>query len=163
MEADSAGTSRYPLTVPLEPAQQAALTERWNQLLPMQHLGARADFSDPEAVRVVVDPVRDFHRGGLGTSAVNGAVIAGLCDAAVGMVGHVHSRGRWGGTAQLNVMFLRPVVGNRVTAVGRLARAGANLIFVAVEVEDEHGVVCARCDGILAVSPLPASEADIAL
>ncbi len=164
MEADHPEDApRYPLTVPLEPAQRTALTERWNQLLPMRHLGARGDFSDPEAVRVFIDPVQDFHRGGLGTSAVNGAVIAGLCDAAVGMVGHVHTQGRRGGTVQLNVVFLRPVMGNRVTAIGRLIRAGANLIFVAVEVEDERGVVCARCDGILAISPRPAREAEVAL
>jgi uncharacterized protein (TIGR00369 family) len=164
MEADRPeAVPRYPLTVPLEPAQRAELTERWNRLLPMRHLGARGDFSDPEAVRVIVDPIQEFHRGGLGTSAVNGAVIAGLCDAAVGMVGHVHTQGRRGGTAQLNVMFIRPVMGNRVTAVGRLTRAGANLIFVAVEVEDERGVVCARCDGILAVSPRPAAGTDVAL
>ena len=154
---------RYPLTVPLEAAQRATLTDRWNQLLPMRHLGARGDFTDPEAVRVTIDPVQEFHRGGLGTAAVNGAVIAGLCDAAVGMVGHVHTQGRRGGTAQLNVMFLRPVMGDRVTAVGRLTRAGANLIFVAVEVEDQRGVVCARCDGILAVSQRAATGQDVAL
>lgn len=163
MEADRSDIPRYPLTVPLAPEQRAALTQRWNQFVPLQHLGARADFADPEAVRLVIDPVEEFHRGGLGTSAVNGAVIASLCDAAVGMVGHVHAQGRRGGTAQLNVSFLRPVMGNRVTAVGRLTRGGANLIFVAVEVEDEDGVVCARCDGILAISQHRGSDADVVL
>ena len=148
-----------PLTVPLPPEERAALTERWNQLAPMRHLGARGDFNDPAAVRITIDPLSDFHRGGLGTEAVNGAVIAGLCDAAIGMVGHLHTRGRRAGTAQLNIMFIRPVQGSRVTAIGRLIRAGTNLVFVEVNVEDEAGKLCARCDGIVATAGHgPASE-----
>ena len=140
------------MTVPLDPAERVALTERWNLFPAMKHLGARADFNDPSAVRVTIDSLQVHHRGGLGTEAVNGAVIAGMCDAAIGMVGYIHTRGHRAGTAQLNVTFLRPVLGNRVTAVGRLVRAGRSLVFVNVMVEDERGVTCARCDGIVAVA-----------
>ncbi|MGE0352005.1 MAG: PaaI family thioesterase [Gemmatimonadales bacterium] len=139
-------------TAPLTPDQRIDLNRRWNQLAPMRHLGARADFQDPAAVRIEIDPVLEHHRGGMGTEAINGAVISGLCDAAVGMVGFLHTQGRRAGTAQLNVVFLRPLLGDRAIATGRLTRAGTNLIFAAVEVTDERGTVCARCEGIVAVS-----------
>ncbi len=138
-------------TIPLGPAERQLAADQWNQLPGMRHLGARADFSDSEAVRVTIDPLQPFHRGGLGTEAVNGAVIAGLCDAVIGMVGHFQAPGRRVGTAQLNVQFLRPLHGARVTAVGRLLRSGVSLVFVAADVEDEAGRVCARGDGIVMI------------
>ena len=140
------------VTIPLEPAERTRFEAMWNAAPGMLHMGARADFSDPGAVRVTIQPLQPVHRGGLGTDAVNGAVITGLCDVALGMVGHFHTMGRRAGTAQLNIQFLRPVLGDGVRAVGRLVRAGTNLVFATVEVEDMNGRVCARCDGIVAVS-----------
>ncbi len=139
-------------TIPLGEAERQALAERWSQHPGMLHVGARADFSDQSAVRVIIDPVQAHHRGGLGTDAVNGAVIAGIVDVAIGIVGHFQTPGRRAGTAQLSVYFLRPLHGDRVTAVARLVRAGPNLVFVRAEVEDSAGVVCARGEGIVAVS-----------
>ncbi|HEU4698372.1 MAG TPA: PaaI family thioesterase [Gemmatimonadales bacterium] len=153
-----------PLTIPLpDPAERAALAERWSALPAMRALGARADFADPGAVRVVIDRLQPFHRGGLGTEAVNGAVIAGLCDAAVGMVGHFQALGSRVGTAQLSIQFLRPVRGETVAAVGRLTRAGASLVFARAEIEDARGTVCAVCDGIVAIVGREAERENVAL
>jgi uncharacterized protein (TIGR00369 family) len=139
------------VTIPLPPAERERLAERWSALPAMRALGARADFSGEDAVRIVLDRVQPFHRGGLGTEAVNGAVIAGLCDAAVGMVGHFQAPTSQIGTVQLSIQFQRPVTGERVTAVGRLVKGGRQLIFARCEIEDERGQVCAVCDGIVAV------------
>lgn len=139
------------------------LAERWNAAPAMRSLGARADFGDPAAVRVRIAELKPFHRGGLGTEAVNGAVIAGLCDAAVGFVGHLQAPGHRVGTAQLSIQFLRPVLGESVTAVGRLVRAGRNLVFAAVEIENGEGHLCARGDGIVAIVGEASGDADVAL
>ena len=112
---------------------------------------------------MVIDPVQPFHRGGLGTEAVNGAVIAGLFDVAIGIVGHFHTGGRRAGTAQLSIHFLRPLKGDRVTVKGRLVRAGTNLVFAAAEALDSNETVCATAEGIVAVSGGGAGEGSRAL
>ena len=59
----------------------------WNGSPAMKHFGARLDFERVHRVRALIDPVRDIHRGGLGTDAVNGVVLAGLFDLVIGTVG----------------------------------------------------------------------------
>ena len=100
----------------------------------------------------MVDPIRAEHRGGLGTEAVNGAVIAGIFDLVIGLCGYLQTAGRRAGVAQLSIQFLRPVLGARFEVLGQPVRAGKTLVFSAAELVDENGAVCARCDGIVAVA-----------
>ena len=139
-------------TIPFSPSERAALAQRWSTHPGMQHMGAQADFSDPATVRVFIDPVLPVHRGGLGTEAVNGAVISGLFDVAIGIVGHFQTLGKRAGTAQLNINFLRPLAGTRVEVLARLVRSGTNLVFAEAEARNQEGTVCARASGIVAVS-----------
>jgi acyl-coenzyme A thioesterase PaaI-like protein len=136
----------------LTDAQREDLAARWNAHPGMQHLGARVDLPAPNLVRAILDPIKPFHRGGLGTEAVNGATIAGLFDLVIGLAGYLHTAGRRAGVAQLNVHFLRPVLGDRLQVTGWPTRAGLNLVFAAAELRDERGNVCAVCSGIVAVS-----------
>ncbi len=115
-------------------------------------MGAVLDLATPGLVRAVVDPIRPEHRGGLGTDAVNGAVMAGIFDLVIGLCGYLQTAGRRAGVAQLSIQFLRPVNGTRFEVVGHPVRAGTNLVFATSELRDERGIVCARCDGIVAVS-----------
>jgi hypothetical protein len=52
------------------------LAAAWNAGPPMKQLGARLEFTRRDRVRAVIEPVQAFHRGGLGTEAVNGVVLA---------------------------------------------------------------------------------------
>jgi acyl-coenzyme A thioesterase PaaI-like protein len=106
----------------LEETQRLEFEKLWNSHAGMRHMGARVDLSTPEEVRCVVDPIRPEHRGGLGTEAVNGAVISGVFDLVIGLSGYVHTRGRRAGVAQLSIQFLRPVLGARFEAVARAER-----------------------------------------
>jgi acyl-coenzyme A thioesterase PaaI-like protein len=139
-------------TIPFDPEQRRTMADNWSAHPGMRHMSARADFTDPALVKVVIDPLEPHHRGGLGTAAVNGAVLAGMFDVAIGMVGHFQMIGRRAGTAQLNMHFVRPLTGDRVEVVAWLVRAGRNLVFAAAEARDEQGTVCARGDGIVAAS-----------
>ena len=143
---------------PLSDAERAALTAQWNEHQGMRHMGVRVDLSAPDVVRMYVDPVEAHHRGGLGTDAVNGAVIAGVFDLTIGLVGHFCTLGRRTGTAQLNIHFVRPVLGDRFEVLGRLVRAGRSLVFATADLHDERGQLCARCDGIFAVAGAPPAE-----
>jgi acyl-coenzyme A thioesterase PaaI-like protein len=149
-----------PIDPPLSDAERAALAARWNEHPAMKHMGVRLDLSAPDVVRVYVDPVHAHHRGGLGTDAVNGVVIAGTFDLTIGLVGHFCAIGRRTGTAQLNIHFVRPVLGNRFDVLGRLVRAGRSLVFATADLHDESGQLCARCDGIVAIVGEAAADAE---
>jgi uncharacterized protein (TIGR00369 family) len=118
----------------------------------MRHLGARLDFERVDRVRAVIDPVMPYHRGGMGTEAVNGPVLASLFDLAIGTVGWLSRPDSRSATVSLAMTFLRPTRGDRVTVEARLLRAGINLTFAAAEIFDGRGEVTARCDGTVAVA-----------
>ena len=128
------------------------LAEAWNPSPPMRQLGARLEFTRVDRVRAVIDPVQPFHRGGIGTEAVNGVVLAGLFDLVIGTVGWLARPDHPSATVQLSMSFLRPTAGGRVEAEARLVRAGMNFLFAAAEIRDGSGEVTARCDGICAVA-----------
>ena len=129
-----------------------ALADVWNASPPMMHLGARLDFDRVDRVRAVIDPVMPYHRGGMGTDAVSGPVLASLFDLAIGTVGWLTRPDTRSATVTLAMTFFRPTRGDRVTVEARLLRAGMNLTFAAAEILDERGQVTARCDGTVAVA-----------
>jgi acyl-coenzyme A thioesterase PaaI-like protein len=128
------------------------LAAAWNASPPMQRLGARLDFRRVDRVRAVLDPVEPYHRGGMGTDAVNGAVLAGLFDLAIGTVGWLTRPDTRSATVSLAMMFFKPTRGDRVCVEARLLRSGMNLTFAAAEIFDGDGQVTARCDGTVAVA-----------
>lgn len=128
------------------------LAQGWNESPPMQRLGARLDFDRVDRVRAVLDPVEPYHRGGMGTDAVNGVVLAGLFDLAIGAVGWLARPDARSATVSLAMTFLRPTRGDRVVVEARLLRGGTNLTFAAAEIFDGNGQVTARCDGTVAVA-----------
>jgi len=105
-----------------------------------------------DRVRAVVDPVTTVHRGGLGTDAVNGVVLAGLFDLVIGTVGWLTRPDTRSATVNLSMSFFRPTRGDRIAAEARLVRAGLNLVFAAAEILDADGRVTARCDGTCAIA-----------
>lgn len=149
-----------PFPPSLSDADRAALAVRWNRHQGLRHMGVQVDLALPDVVRLYVDPIQPYHRGGLGTDAVNGAIMAGMFDLTIGLVGHLCTLGSRVGTAQLNIHFLRPVHGDRFEVLGRRLRAGRTLVFAAAELHNEHGRLCARCDGIVAVAGEQAAETD---
>ncbi|HSS45345.1 MAG TPA: PaaI family thioesterase [Thermoanaerobaculia bacterium] len=129
-----------------------ALAATWNSSAPMLQLAARLDFQRVDRVRAVLDPVMPFHRGGMGTDAVNGAVLAGLFDLVIGTVGWLTRPDARSATVNLAMTFFRPTRGDRVVAEARVIKTGLNLVFAAAEILDGNGEVTARCDGTCAVA-----------
>ncbi len=128
------------------------LADVWNAGPPMAHFGARLEFNRIDRVRAVIDPVKSFHRGGMGTDAVNGVVLAGLFDLVIGTVGWLTRPETRSATVNLAMTFFRPTTGNRVVAEARLLRGGQYMVFAAAEIFDSAGEVTARCDGACAVA-----------
>lgn len=136
----------------------AELERRWNEHPGIRRMGVRLDLaSEPGSVRAVVDPIESHHRGGMGTPAVNGPTIAAVFDLLTGLTGYLQSQGKRAGVAQLNIHFLRPVLGDRFDAVARVRRAGRTLVFVAAELTDSAGTLCAQSDGIVVITEADAT------
>jgi uncharacterized protein (TIGR00369 family) len=148
---DVAPSAETPIAPGVGAAERQTVAERWNAHHAMRYVGAAVDLSDPAVVRLIVDPVQPHHRGGLGTDAVNGVVMAGVFDLAIGLVGHFAGLRRRVGTVHLNIQHMRPVQGDRFEVRGKLVRGGRTLIFASAELFDQDGRVCARCDGMAAV------------
>lgn len=129
-----------------------ALGDAWNASPPMRRFGARLEFRRLDRVRAVIDPVEIYHRGGMGTDAVNGVILAGLFDLAIGTVGWLTRPDTRSATVSLSMTFLKPTRGDRVTVEAGLLRAGTNLTFASAEIFDANDKVTARCDGTVAVA-----------
>lgn len=142
-------------TVPRTPPTREQLdryASRFNQSLTLKHFGMQIAFPDSETVIVTVDAVQPAQRGGLGSAAVNGGVLAAIFDLAIGCTPALVDPTRRTATVQLSISFMRAVRGDRLTARGRVARAGDTLLFSEAVIFDEQGTACAKCDGLVRMS-----------
>jgi acyl-coenzyme A thioesterase PaaI-like protein len=141
-----------PIQHELTDAMRTDLAARWNAHPGIQRIGARLDIVSRHELRGVVDPILPHHRGGMGTPAVNGPTIAAVFDLVAGLTGYLQAPGRKVGVAQLNIQFMRPVLGDRFEVIGRPQKSGRSLVFVGCELLDTGGTVCAKADGLISVS-----------
>jgi uncharacterized protein (TIGR00369 family) len=118
--------------------------------------GARLSFA-PGARRSIisVDQVLPVMRGGLGTAAVNGGVLAALFDVALGTAASLLDPLRATATVQLSMRFERPVTGDSLRCEGWVEQGGKSLVFTAAHVLDAAGEICARAEGVVRVSQKP--------
>lgn len=131
---------------------RAELNARWNAHLGVQRIGVTLNIVSRDELRGVVDPIAPHHRGGMGTRAVNGPTISAVFDLIIGLTAYLQALGKRVGVAQLNIEFLRPVMGNRFEVVARPDRVGRSIVFASAELTDEEGTVCARATGLVSVS-----------
>ena len=142
-----------PIPDELTEAMRAELAARWNAHPGVERMGVKLDIVSRNELRGVVDPIAPHHRGGMGTPAVNGPTIAAIFDLVTGLTGYLQAPGQKVGVAQLNIQFLRPVLGNRFEVVGRPVKNGRSLVFVECGLLDATGILCATANGLVSVSP----------
>ena len=128
-----------------------SFAERFNGSSPIEWFGIRIDTSDEVLTRVILPETEKHHRGGLGTSAVNGAVIAGMFDCAVGVVGVTQIPGKKKGTVELSIKMMRPTASAPVTIYAVARKKSPGLVFVDCLLFSE-GKLCAQCSGLVAVA-----------
>ena len=141
-------------------------TERSEANLPVQRYGgfyeaqrlSVRDVRPGEVVIELIDP-RDDQRGGGGTSALNGGVIAYMFDGAMGAAIASLVIDRFGidaedenafgeATISLTINYVQPAMGNRFEARGHAVRAGRSIAFADAHLLDENGEVCATASGV---------------
>jgi acyl-coenzyme A thioesterase PaaI-like protein len=140
--------------IPLDAAERGRWQERMNALPGMLLMGARVDLSDGAVVRLTLASVGEQHLGGLGTRAVNGAVIAGMFDAALGVAGTLQFPGQRAGTIELAIKLMRPAFEAPLEVLGVAVRRTAHLAFTEAELH-AGGRRCASASGIVAVASSP--------
>jgi|SRR5690554_381518 len=130
----------------------AAYADGFNQSATLGLFGVRIEFPDTQRVRAIIDEVRPGHRGGLGSDAINGGILAALFDLTIGVCGALVDPARRSATIQLSMNFERPVTGDRITAEAHIDRAGGTNLFASAVIFDAAGEVCARGQGVVRLS-----------
>ena len=139
------------LRIPLPAAERRPWQENFNRLPGMRMIRCAIDLSDDVCVAVHLPEIRPEHQGGLGADAVNGAVLAGCFDVALGVAGVLQFPGRRAGTVELSMKFMRPAVGGTVTAWAVALKRAGNIAFVESELFC-GGRFCARASGMVATA-----------
>jgi uncharacterized protein (TIGR00369 family) len=137
--------------IPLAAAERLAWGQRFARVPGLAHLGVEVDLSDDVLVSVRLPHLEEHHLGGVGTRAVNGAVLASLFDCALGVAGALQFPQKRVGTCELSMQFQRPVFASPVEALAGCTRRTSNLAFVASEIWSD-GKRCAVATGIVALS-----------
>ena len=137
------------------PEALAHYCRAFNESLTLKHFGVRVSFPDAEVCEVVLDPVREEQRGGLGSDAVNGGVLSAIFDLVIGCAPALVDPTRKSATVQLSLNFMSAVRGNKVVARARVARGGNTLVFAEAELFDEQGQLCATATGLSRLSKEP--------
>ena len=130
-----------------------------NESLTARTLGMRVSFPDIEHVVVILD-VEERHLGGMGSNAVNGAIIAAAFNLVLGCTPALIDPTRRSATVQLNMRFERALRGAALRATAHIDRATRQLVFASAVVAGDDGAVCARAEGMLALSDKTWSRGD---
>ena len=128
--------------------------EQFNQSQTMRLMGLRLSFPQGEKVVIALPEVRLEHRGGLGTTAINGGIISAMFDYAIGCTPALVDPTRRCATMQLSVSFERPLRGTTVRAEATIDSIGTSTLFASARMYDEKGQVCARCQGVVKISQM---------
>lgn len=122
----------------------------FNSSIQLRHSGMRVDLTDIGKPLVIIDSVEEYHKGGVGTEAVNGAVIAMLIDLAIGLLGLPHYGEGMTGTSNLSINYVKPLLAKKVIVSAEQTEVVNKRIFGIVRVMNEKEEVCAYATGALA-------------
>ncbi|RKP46991.1 PaaI family thioesterase [Trinickia fusca] len=142
------------LSVPGTAEDRAQWQARLGAMPILEHLGAALDLSDERVVRLALVRRTRAHTGGLGTEALNGAIIAGLMDCAMSVAGIVHFRGRTCGTVQLSIQFMKPVRAAQPVVECWAVRRSSSVVFLEARLIDGDGRPSVMATGMVGVARL---------
>ncbi|MDC0714066.1 PaaI family thioesterase [Stigmatella sp. ncwal1] len=142
---------------PTRPTQEQLdrYAEQFTQSQTLRHLGVRLSFPEGRKVLISLPEVRPEHLGGLGTTAVNGAVLSAMFDLAIGCTPALLDPTRRCATLQLSLSFQRPLVGSSLEAEAEIDSHGKSTLFASARIRDAQGNICARAQGVVRISTLP--------
>src|SRR5262245_23836680 len=124
------------------PEALARYADEFNKSRPLQYFGVKISFPGNDKVRAEL-AVKPEHVGGLGTTAVNGGVLAAIFDLVIGCTPALVDPTRRTATMQLSMSFMRPMVGERIYAEASIDCAGGSTLFASATFYDDKDQPCA--------------------
>jgi uncharacterized protein (TIGR00369 family) len=141
----------------LHKLRQVAMDGNWQEIerffnnsAQLKQMHIRVDLSNPTMPVVLINEVTEIHQGGIGTEAVNGAVIALLVDLAIGLLGINHYSEGMTATSNLNINYVKPLLATKVMVKAEQTEVIGKRIFGIARVMNEKEEVCAYATGSLA-------------
>jgi len=122
----------------------------FNQSPQLQFAGIQVQSLQANEVLLTIPKVEVIHQGGLGSHAINGGVIAMLCDLTIGLLGVDLWKNGFTATQSLSIDYLRPLLASQVFSQGKIEKVVGNKIIALIEISNEQGDVCACAQGVLA-------------
>ncbi len=124
----------------------------FNDSIQLKTYGMRLDFKTNE-ILVIIDPIMEFHRGGVGRSAMNGSTIAAAFDLGIGMSIYLTEiKANVGsGVARMEIKYHKPVDGNIAIFKCKIESIKKNLVYCSGVLLDEKENLCASATGTLVV------------
>jgi uncharacterized protein (TIGR00369 family) len=134
-----------------------SLSKEYRTPLPfIDHLGVERVQNDDGRALLALEIKPAFRNS---WNAAHGGVIMTLLDSAMSLAARLHLQGAPGGilTIEMNAKFIRPGMGERITAEGRVIGGGKSTLFCEAEARDEAGHLVAKAMGTL--KPLKRKDA----
>lgn len=122
----------------------------FNKSVQLQHQNMQIDLSEPLKPVASIPELKDFHTGGIGSSAANGGTISMIADVALGLLGLSYYKDGMTATAQITMHYLKPIHGRSLRAVATLQQVVGNRIFGMVNIYNDKEEICAVAYGALA-------------
>ena len=124
----------------------------FNDSIQLKTYGMRLDFKK-DSILVIIDPIQEFHKGGVGRSAMNGSTIAAGFDLGIGMCIYTTDiKANVGsGVARMEIKYHKPVDGNKAIFECRVDKIKKNLVYCSGILLDENKTICASATGTLVV------------
>jgi uncharacterized protein (TIGR00369 family) len=126
-----------------------SLSKEYGTPLPfIDHLGIERVQSDEGRALLALEIKPAFRNS---WKAAHGGVIMTMLDSAMSLAARMHLQGAPGGilTIEMNVKFISPGIGGRLTAEGKVIGGGRSTLFCEAEVRDEAGKLVAKGMGTL--------------
>jgi acyl-coenzyme A thioesterase PaaI-like protein len=142
------------LPMPLTAEGRLEWQEQFNAWPVMERFALQLDLSHATLARFTLEALEPFHLGGVGDAskggghAVNGAILAGMFDGALGVAGVVQLPGRRAATVDLSIKMFRAVTGP-ANAFSWAIRKTSSIVFVEAVMLDQQGARCAHASGIV--------------
>jgi acyl-coenzyme A thioesterase PaaI-like protein len=140
-------------SLPLTQDELDTFGKGWSEGPVFHWFGFTLSYPNGDRSRITLPKVQHHHRGGLGTDAINGAVLAAMFDFAIGCTSLLATPLRKNATVQLSMAFERPVRGDSARCEAKIERATSNMLFVTAQMLDGADVICSRATGIVSLGP----------
>lgn len=127
----------------------------FNESETLKHFGVKVVFPDTATVEVVLPVIQPAQRGGLGSDAVNGGVLAAIFDLVIGCAPALVDPTRKSATVQLSINFMSAVRGDSLKARAKVTKGGNTLVFASASIFDSSGAECATATGMSRLSSMP--------